>query len=76
MAHFPAAIQARQDIDGKARRAAHIAWLHEVAVRPVLDDLGRPAVVERRDDNPGCETKTITKQDSDGNSVTKTKTNC
>ena len=36
----------------------------------------RPAVVERRDNDAGCETKTVTKQDADGNSVTRTKTNC
>jgi hypothetical protein len=36
----------------------------------------RPAVVEHRDDNGGCETKSVTKQDSMGNSETKTKTNC
>jgi hypothetical protein len=35
-----------------------------------------PAVVEHRDDNVGCETKSVTKQDSMGNSETKTKTNC
>ena len=39
------------------------------------DDPG-PAVVERHDDNVGCETKSVTKQDAAGNSVTKTKTNC
>jgi hypothetical protein len=39
-------------------------------------DEPRAAVVEHRDDNAGCEKKTITKQDSDGNSMTKTKTNC
>ena len=39
------------------------------------DDPG-PAVVERHDDNVGCETKAVTKQDAAGNSVTKTKTNC
>ncbi len=39
------------------------------------DDPG-PAVVERHDDNVGCETKSVTKQDAAGNSMTKTKTNC
>jgi hypothetical protein len=39
------------------------------------DDPG-PAVIERHDDNVGCETKSVTKQDAAGNSVTKTKTNC
>jgi hypothetical protein len=32
--------------------------------------------VEHRDDQGGCETKTIKKEDSMGNSETKTKTNC
>jgi hypothetical protein len=36
----------------------------------------RPVVVEHRDDNVGCETKSVTKQDSSGNTETKTKTNC
>jgi len=40
-----------------------------------VDDPG-PAAVERHDDNVGCETKSVTKQDAAGNSVTKTKTNC
>jgi hypothetical protein len=40
------------------------------------DDPAPPAVIERRDDNVGCETKSVTKQDASGNSVTKTKTNC
>jgi hypothetical protein len=39
------------------------------------DDPG-PAVVERHDDNVGCETKAVIKQDAAGNSMTKTKTNC
>ena len=39
------------------------------------DDPG-PAVVERHDDNVGCEAEPITKQDAAGNNVTKTKTNC
>ena len=39
------------------------------------DDPAPPAVIERRDDNVGCETKSVTKQDASGNSVTKTKTN-
>jgi hypothetical protein len=35
-----------------------------------------PAVIERCDDNVGCETKSVTKQDASGNSMTKTRTNC
>jgi hypothetical protein len=33
-------------------------------------------VVEHRNDNVGCETKSVTRQDAAGNSETKTKTNC
>jgi len=36
----------------------------------------RPDVAEHRDDNGGCDTKSVTKQDAAGNSETKTKTNC
>ena len=40
------------------------------------DDPARPVVVEHRDNQVGCETKSVTKQDAAGNSETKTKTNC
>ncbi len=40
------------------------------------NDDPHPAVVEHHDDNVGCETKSVTRQDSMGNSETKTKTNC
>jgi hypothetical protein len=39
------------------------------------DDSHR-AVDEHRDDNAGCGTKSVTRQDAAGNSETKTKTNC
>jgi hypothetical protein len=32
--------------------------------------------VDHRDDSGGCQTKSVTRQDSNGNSETKTKTNC
>jgi hypothetical protein len=35
-----------------------------------------PVVVEHHDDNVGCETKSVTRQDAAGNTETKTKTNC
>lgn len=36
----------------------------------------RPGVVEHRDDQVGCETKSVTRQDANGNTQTKTKSNC
>ena len=40
------------------------------------NDEPRHEGVEHRDDQGGCDTKTIKKEDSMGNSETKTKTNC
>jgi hypothetical protein len=35
-----------------------------------------PVVAEHRDNNGGCETKSVSKQDAQGNTETKTKTDC
>ncbi len=40
------------------------------------DDGPAPAVIEHRDADVGCETNTVKRMDSDGNSETRTKTNC
>jgi len=71
---FPAAVYAPSTVE-------HVDCAAGFHIGPVgacilgTDD-HRPDVVERRDDNGGCETKSVTKQDAAGNTETKTKTNC